>query len=54
MEESGDIVVDGIYFDDRIDLHVIANGTLIAVRYWYEILRESQTLCWCSGPWIPP
>lgn len=38
---SGSLIVwGGILFEGCTDLDVIANGTLTAVRYWYETLRE--------------
>lgn len=36
------------------NLHLLASGTLIVVRYLDKILRAIVRPCWFSGPWVPP
>ena len=39
MTGSAVMVWGGVSLEDHTNLHLLANGTLTAVRYWYEILR---------------
>ncbi|KAK3556137.1 hypothetical protein QTP70_005621 [Hemibagrus guttatus] len=43
------MVWGGISMEGRTDLYRLDNGTLTAIRY-----QDCQTLCWCSGSWVPP
>uniref|UniRef100_A0A8L0DVW2 Nucleobindin 2a n=1 Tax=Oncorhynchus mykiss TaxID=8022 RepID=A0A8L0DVW2_ONCMY len=53
---GGSVMVwGGISLGGRTALHVLARGSLTAIRYRDEILRPLvRPLCWCGWPWVPP
>ncbi|KAK0153439.1 Transmembrane protein 245 [Merluccius polli] len=52
---GGSVMVwGGVSLEGCTDLHVIANGTLTAVRYWDEILRPIVRPHAGAGLWVPP
>uniref|UniRef100_A0AAZ3P3E4 Insertion element IS150 protein InsJ-like helix-turn-helix domain-containing protein n=1 Tax=Oncorhynchus tshawytscha TaxID=74940 RepID=A0AAZ3P3E4_ONCTS len=52
---GGSVMVwGGISLGGCTALHVLARGSLTAIRYRDEILRHPcETICWCGWPWVP-